>query len=69
VDDPLIQRCSAFARAEGLDPAGTAGSYRGYVVLDVPLPWPGVQFVRWRRDGGVVWTRTDRRNCSTALAE
>lgn len=23
-----------------LDPAGTAGSYRGYVALDVPLPWP-----------------------------
>ena len=40
VNDPLLQRCSGFARAEGLDPAGTAGSYRGYVALDVPLPWP-----------------------------
>jgi hypothetical protein len=40
VNDPLIPRCSGFARAEGLDPAGTAGSYRGYVALDVPLPWP-----------------------------
>ena len=40
MDDPLIQRCSGFARAEDLDPAGTAGSYRGYVALDVPLPWP-----------------------------
>ncbi|MDD9370187.1 MAG: hypothetical protein PV358_08755, partial [Acidimicrobiales bacterium] len=40
MNDPLIQRCSGFARAEGLGPAGTAGSYRGYVALDVPLPWP-----------------------------
>jgi hypothetical protein len=40
VDDPLMQRCSGFARAQDLDPAGTAGSYRGYVALDVPLPWP-----------------------------
>ena len=40
MNDPLLQRCSGFARAEGLDPAGTAGSYRGYVALDVPLPWP-----------------------------
>jgi hypothetical protein len=39
VNDPLFQRCSGFARAEALDPAGTAGSYRGYVALDVPLPW------------------------------
>ncbi len=37
---PLSQRCSGFARAEGLGPAGTAGSYRGYVALDIPLPWP-----------------------------
>lgn len=40
MNDPLIQRCSGFARAEDLGPAGTAGSYRGYVALDVPLPWP-----------------------------
>ncbi|HEX5944812.1 MAG TPA: sucrase ferredoxin [Acidimicrobiales bacterium] len=40
MNDPLIQRCSGFARAEELGPAGTAGSYRGYVALDVPLPWP-----------------------------
>ena len=39
MNDPLFQRCSGFARAEALDPAGTAGSYRGYVALDVPLPW------------------------------
>jgi len=40
VNEPLLPRCSGFARSEGLDPAGTAGSYRGYVVIDVPLPWP-----------------------------
>jgi hypothetical protein len=40
VKDPLIERCSGFARSEGLDPAGTAGSYHGYVALEVPLPWP-----------------------------
>jgi hypothetical protein len=40
VNDPLAQRCSGFARSEVLDPAGTAGSYRGYVACDVPLPWP-----------------------------
>ncbi|MBN2622761.1 MAG: hypothetical protein JXA83_05310 [Acidimicrobiales bacterium] len=40
MNDPLIPRCSGFARAEQLDPAGTAGSYQGYVVLEVPLPWP-----------------------------
>ncbi len=40
MNDPLLPRCSGFARSEGLDPAGTAGSYRGYVALDVPLPWP-----------------------------
>jgi hypothetical protein len=40
VDDLLIPRCSGFARSEDLDPAGTAGTYRGYAVLEVPLPWP-----------------------------
>lgn len=33
-------RCSLWARTQGLDPAGSAGSYSGYLVLDVPLPWP-----------------------------
>ncbi len=40
VNEPFLQRCSGFARSEELDPAGTAGSYRGYVALEVPLPWP-----------------------------
>ncbi len=33
-------RCSSWARTVGLDPAGTAGSYDGYLVVDLPLPWP-----------------------------
>lgn len=33
-------RCSLWARTQDLDPAGTAGSYSGYLLLDVPLPWP-----------------------------
>jgi hypothetical protein len=40
VDDLLATRCSGFARAEELDPAGTAGSYRGVVAVEIPLPWP-----------------------------
>lgn len=40
MDALLIPRCSGFARSEDLDPAGTAGTYRGYAVLEVPLPWP-----------------------------
>jgi ABC-type phosphonate transport system ATPase subunit len=33
-------RCSGFARSEVLDPVGSAGSYRGIVLAEVPLPWP-----------------------------
>jgi len=40
VNLPLVDRCAQFARAQTLDPSGTAGSYRGYVAVDVPLPWP-----------------------------
>ena len=40
MNDPTVPRCSGFARSEDLDPAGTAGSYQGYVAVDVPLPWP-----------------------------
>lgn len=38
--EPAGFRCSDFARAERLDPAGTAGSYAGFAVVEVPLPWP-----------------------------
>lgn len=33
-------RCSLWARTQDLDPAGTAGSYAGYLLVDTPLPWP-----------------------------
>lgn len=33
-------RCSLWARTQGLDPAGTAGDYDGFLLLDLPLPWP-----------------------------
>jgi hypothetical protein len=33
-------RCSSFARSEDLDPVGSAGSYRGIVLAELPLPWP-----------------------------
>ena len=33
-------RCSSWARTVGLDPGGTAGSYDGFLVIDLPLPWP-----------------------------
>lgn len=33
-------RCSAWARSVSLSPIGTAGSYAGYALVEVPLPWP-----------------------------
>ncbi|HEY8527691.1 MAG TPA: sucrase ferredoxin [Acidimicrobiales bacterium] len=33
-------RCATVARDEGLDPLGTAGHYRGFVLVEWPLPWP-----------------------------
>jgi hypothetical protein len=33
-------RCSDWARAEGLDPVGSAGCYRGFLLVEWPLPWP-----------------------------
>jgi hypothetical protein len=33
-------RCSTYARDQGVDPIGTAGSYRGYLLIEWPLPWP-----------------------------
>ena len=40
MNDLLDLRCAGLARAAGFDPAGTAGSYRAYAVVEVPLPWP-----------------------------
>jgi hypothetical protein len=33
-------RCSAWARAEKVDPIGSAGSYMGFLLVEVALPWP-----------------------------
>lgn len=33
-------RCATVARHEGLDPLGTAGHYRGFLLVEWPLPWP-----------------------------
>jgi hypothetical protein len=33
-------RCSAWAREAGLDPIGSAGCYDGYLLIELPLPWP-----------------------------
>ena len=33
-------RCSSFARTQDLDPVGSAGSYRGIMLAEIPLPWP-----------------------------
>ena len=36
----LAPRCSGFAREQDLDPAGSAGSYDGFALVEIPLPWP-----------------------------
>jgi hypothetical protein len=37
--DADARRCSAWAQEAGLSPIGTCGSYRGYLLLERPLPW------------------------------
>lgn len=32
--------CSTVSRALGEDPGGTATPYRGYLLMEMPLPWP-----------------------------
>lgn len=38
--DPADWRCSNFARAQGLDPVGSAGTYDCFFLVETPLPWP-----------------------------
>ncbi|MDQ6783589.1 MAG: sucrase ferredoxin [Actinomycetota bacterium] len=39
--DPAAElRCATRSRVAGLDPIGTIGSYDGYLLVDVALPWP-----------------------------
>lgn len=33
-------RCSAYARAQDLDPIGSAGTYDCFFLVEAPLPWP-----------------------------
>lgn len=33
-------RCSTWSRSQDLDPIGSVGSYRGYLLVETPLPWP-----------------------------
>jgi hypothetical protein len=33
-------RCAAWTRSQGADPVGTVGSYRAYLFVELPLPWP-----------------------------
>ncbi len=33
-------RCSDWTRAASLSPIGTSGSYAGYLLVEIPLPWP-----------------------------
>ncbi len=33
-------RCSDWARAAGIDPIATVGTYDGYLLVEWPLPWP-----------------------------
>jgi hypothetical protein len=33
-------RCSDWARDAALSPVGTSGSYAGYLLVEMPLPWP-----------------------------
>jgi hypothetical protein len=32
--------CSEWAKSQHLDPAGSAGDYRGFLLIEQPLPWP-----------------------------
>ena len=33
-------RCSDWARGVSLSPIGTSGTYAGYLLVEIPLPWP-----------------------------
>ncbi|ONH33329.1 sucrase ferredoxin [Pseudofrankia asymbiotica] len=33
-------RCSDFSRVASLSPVGTSGTYPGFLLIELPLPWP-----------------------------
>lgn len=39
-DADAVMRCSEWSRLQQVNPAGTAGSYSGFLLVDWPLPWP-----------------------------
>ncbi|WP_261566560.1 sucrase ferredoxin [Frankia gtarii] len=51
-------RCSASARHQAVEPAGTAGTYDGIVLAEWPLPWP--------RDVGAIPALTRRHHRAQA---
>ena len=40
IDPDAKIRCSDWSRAASLSPVGTSGSYAGYLLVEIPLPWP-----------------------------
>jgi hypothetical protein len=40
LDPEARLRCSDYARDRSLSPTGTSGSYAGYLLVEIPLPWP-----------------------------
>jgi hypothetical protein len=40
LDPEAKLRCSDWSRAAALSPIGTSGSYAGYLLAEIPLPWP-----------------------------
>jgi hypothetical protein len=40
LDPDAKLRCSDWSRANSLSPIGTSGSYAGYLLVEIPLPWP-----------------------------
>lgn len=40
LDPEARLRCSDWSRAASLSPIGTSGSYAGYLLVEIPLPWP-----------------------------
>ena len=40
LDPEAKLRCSDWSRAASLSPIGTSGSYDGYLLVEIPLPWP-----------------------------
>ncbi|MEX5634210.1 sucrase ferredoxin [Parafrankia sp. FMc2] len=40
VDPEAKIRCADWSRAVAMSPAGTAGTYAGFLLVEIPLPWP-----------------------------